>query len=69
MQPASFVEPELVPRLPESAVGHKWPKIGQKPRAGAPDIVGLSWEIIGFRNRGYGPAGHPQGVQVNAYSQ
>ena len=36
---------------------------------GPPDIVGLSWEIIGFRNRGGGPAGHPQGVQVNAYSQ
>ena len=46
------------------------PKIARKWGAlGPPDIVGLSWEIIGFRNRGGGPAGHPQGVQVNAYSQ
>ena len=26
---------------------------------GAPDIVGLPSEIIGFRNRGGGPVGHP----------
>ncbi len=26
---------------------------------GRPDIVGLSSEIIGFRNRGGGPVGHP----------
>jgi hypothetical protein len=31
---------------------------------GPPDIVGASSEIIGFRNRGAGPVGHPQGVQV-----
>ncbi len=31
---------------------------------GSPDIVGLSSEIIGFRNRDGGPVGHPQGVQV-----
>ena len=31
---------------------------------GPPDIVGLSWEIIVFRNWGGGPVGHPQGVQV-----
>ncbi len=30
---------------------------------GPPDIGGLSEEIIGFRNRGGGPVGHPQGVQ------
>ncbi len=32
---------------------------------GPPDIVGLSKEIIGFPNRGGGPVGHPQGVQVD----
>ena len=31
---------------------------------GPPDILGLSWEIIGFRNRGGGQVGRPQGVQV-----
>ncbi len=31
---------------------------------GPPDIVGLSWEIVGFRDRGGGPVGHPQGIQV-----
>ncbi len=31
---------------------------------GPPDILGLSSEIIGFRNRGGGPVGHPHGVQV-----
>ena len=31
---------------------------------GPPDIVGLSLEIIGFRNWGGGPVGHPQGAQV-----
>ena len=31
---------------------------------GPPDIFGLSSEIIGFRNRGWGPVGRPQGVQV-----
>jgi hypothetical protein len=31
---------------------------------GPPDIVGGSSEIIGFRNRGGGPVGHPQDVQV-----
>jgi hypothetical protein len=42
------------------------PQIGRKwgPRA-LPDAVGLSWEIIGFRNRGGGRVGCPQGVQVN----
>jgi hypothetical protein len=38
-----------------------------RPEVGAPgppDILGLSKEIVGFRNRGGGPAGHPQGVQV-----
>ncbi len=33
VQPALFVEPEPVPRLPEPAVGPKGPKIGQKPGA------------------------------------
>ncbi len=31
---------------------------------GPPDIDGLPLEIIGFRERGGGPVGHPQGVQV-----
>ncbi len=34
MQPALFFEPGPLPRLPGPAVGHKGPKIGQKPEAG-----------------------------------
>ncbi len=30
---------------------------------GPPDILGLSSEIIGSRNLGGGPVGHPQGAQ------
>ena len=31
---------------------------------GPPDILGRSSGIIGFRNLGGGPVGHPQGAQV-----
>ncbi len=34
---------------------------------GPPDIVGLSSESIGFRNRVGGPVGHPQGFQVKTF--
>ncbi len=34
---------------------------------GQPDIVGMSSEIIGFRNRGGGPVGLPQDVQVRTF--
>ncbi len=42
------------------------PREPPKPAgSGGPTFIfGLSWEIIGFRNRGGGPVGHPQGVQV-----
>ena len=33
---------------------------------GPPKIVGLSYEIIGFQNRGGGPVGRPEGVQFEA---
>ncbi len=45
-----FVKPA---RTPRTKIGRKW-----GPRA-PPDIVGLSYEIIGFRDRGGGPVGHP----------
>ena len=41
------------------------PEIRPEMEATGPlDIVGLSSEIIGFRNRGGGPVGHPQCVQI-----
>ncbi len=57
-----FVKPARTPGTPTIR-----PEMGAP---GPPDIVGLSSEIVGFRNRGGGPVGHPQGVQVKTiYSQ
>ncbi len=44
------------PREPQKSAGNG--------ALGPPDILGLSLEIIGFRNRGGGPVGNPQGAQV-----
>ncbi len=48
-------------------LGRPGPRGAQtRPEMKAPgpqDIVGVSEEVIGFRNRGGGPVGHPQGVQ------
>ncbi len=52
---AVFLKPAQTPATPK--ISRKW-----GPRT--PNVVGQPSEIIGFRNRGGGPVGHPQGVQV-----
>ncbi len=51
-----FLKPARTPGNPPNR-----PEMGAP---GRPDIVGLSSEIVGFRNLGGGPVGHPQGVQL-----